>query len=140
MSEVPAHWDEIGKAVTLRNQISPETLVIGNGDVESKAEALEKVAIYGVDGVMIGRGIFHNPYLFDDTKDWKSTGLPERLALLERHVRLFDETWQGKKHYPTLKKYFKIYIAGFDGASEIREKLMATESPAEAMTLLLSLR
>lgn len=134
-SEVPCHWDEIAKAVHLRNQLKKETLIIGNGDVASLEDAQEKVTKYNVDGVMIGRGIFHNPFLFSGKK---REDIPPSLLFktLMQHMTLYDLTWGTQKNYAVLKKYFKIYIQGFPGAQEIREKLMTTQSTDEARDVL----
>ena len=156
MSKVPAHWDEIGKAVMLRNQMQKDysssersesrssrqartikykTLIIGNGDVMSIAEAEEKAKQYGLDGIMIGRGIFHNPWLFHPKIDPTAKTLQERLKLLQNHVQLYQNTWGTAKQYAPLKKYFKIYLSGFEGAAEIRGKFMETTTPEEALVL-----
>ncbi len=136
-SAVPAHWEEMEKIVKMKNDISPKTKIIGNGDVSSFAEIKERVETYGCDGVMVGRGIFHNPWLFDQTVDPQTKMLADRLELLKKHVVLFDQTWNGinNKPYKILKKYFKIYLSDFDGASAIREKFMMTETPQEALEL-----
>jgi nifR3 family TIM-barrel protein len=135
MSKVPAHWDEIGKVVKLRDDVGLETLIIGNGDVMSLAEAEEKVKQYGLDGIMIGRGIFHNAWLFDPAINPEEKSLQDRLTVLQKHVQLYIDTWGATKHYPTLKKYFKIYLSGFDGAAEIRTKFMETNTPEEALQI-----
>ncbi|MBI5613421.1 tRNA-dihydrouridine synthase [Candidatus Gottesmanbacteria bacterium] len=134
MSKVPAHWDEIGKAVKLRDKISPETVIIGNGDIKSREDGLQKAKEYGVDGIMIGRAIFENPWVFE--KEQKEHSLSEHFGLLTKHVELFNSTWQGKKPFQVMKKYFKIYVRGFDGAAEFREKLMACESADEVQKIL----
>ncbi len=139
-SSVPAHWDEIGKAVKLRDQSSLGTLIFGNGDVQSLEDAKEKMKTYHVDGVMIGRGIFHNPWLFKKDFDISKVTLRQRLELLQKHVKLYQETWGSAKQYAVLKKYFKIYLSGFDGASEIRDKFMQTNSYEEVIRLASSLR
>lgn len=128
MSKVPAHWDEIGKVVQMRNAANIETLIFGNGDIQSLEEAEEKVKKYQVDGVMVGRGIFHNPWLFDKFIDPDKKTLSDRLTLLKNHVELFEKTWGNTKHFPLLKKYFKIYLSGFDGAAEIRTQFMEAEN------------
>lgn len=135
MSKVPAHWDEIGKAVEIRNAMGLQTLIIGNGDVESLKEAKEKVDKYHVDGVMVGRGIFHNPWLFNASVNPTEKTIKERIQLLLDHVQLYQQTWGTTKQYPPLKKYFKIYLSGFDGAAEIRGKFMETNTPDEAIAL-----
>lgn len=137
MSKVPAHWDEIGKAVSLRHVMEKNTLIFGNGDVLSLEEAKEKVEKYHLDGVMIGRGIFHNPWLFAGI-DPTSKSLKERLLLLEEHVRLFEKTWGETKSYQILKKYFKIYLSDFDDASDIRQEFMETNSCEDSLRLVAS--
>ncbi len=134
LSKVPANWDEIGKAVKLRNGIKSKTLIVGNGDVLSYSDALQKSEKYGVDGVMIGRGIFHNPYIFSS----KEVELREeaRLKLMLNHTKLFAETWGDTKNFEIVKKFFKIYISNFPEASELRTKLMACHSFAEVETCL----
>lgn len=133
MSAVPAHWDEIGKAARLRDSMRKSTLIIGNGDVISLQDAKEKAEKYQLDGVMIGRGIFHNPWLFDPSVDPVSKTIQDRLNLLVRHVELFNITWGTRKNYQILKKYFKIYIQGFPGASAMRQEFMETRDAKEAL-------
>lgn len=128
MSEPPAKWDVIHKIVTLRNAKGKETLIIGNGDVKTLTEAREKVAAWGVDGIMIGRGIFENPWLFDEQINPSEKSLTERCQLLLQHVRLYHKTWGEEKPFKILKKYFKIYLHGFPYASEIRAQLMEAEN------------
>ncbi len=124
LSQVPAHWEEIRKAVKIRNAMRKSTLIIGNGDVASKEEAIEKSNLYGVDGAMIGRGIFKNPYLFGNADQWKKATIKERMYLLKRHLELFTSVWGNRKHFAVMKKYVKIYITDFPQASDIREQLM----------------
>jgi tRNA-dihydrouridine synthase len=135
LSKVPANWEEIGKAVKLRDEMKKQTLIIGNGDVQSMAEVREKHTRFGVDGVMVGRGIFHNLFVFDRQNPARSLhDLPpaERLMRLARHARLFSETWGERRDFSLMRKFFKIYASGFKGASELRAALMGTENGAEA--------
>lgn len=134
MSKVPCHWDEIGKAVELRNKMDKKTLIFGNGDIVSLEDAKEKVEKYHVDGVMIGRGVFHNPWLFAGIDPTTKT-VKDRLILLEQHVSLYEKTWGITKSFQVLKKYFKIYLSDFDGASDMRQKFMETNSYEEAKNL-----
>jgi tRNA-dihydrouridine synthase len=136
MSAVPAHWDEIGKVVLLRDGMKKKTVIIGNGDVRSFQEAQERVKESGVDGVMIGRGIFENIWLFDPTVDSISVPVRERMKLLFRHMELFEQTWKGDKNFQILKKFFKIYVKGFDNASEVRVALMETKNSEEVLKIL----
>jgi tRNA-dihydrouridine synthase len=135
MSKVPAHWDEIGKAVSLRNAKKVKTCIIGNGDVKSHQEGLEKAAAYGLDGIMIGRGIFQDITIFNDLSTFQTMRIDEKLQILLEHIKLYEETWGRTKKYDVLKKYFKIYVSGFDGASDFRVKLMETKTPSEARTV-----
>lgn len=128
MSKVPAHWDEIGKAVKLRDQIAPQTLIIGNGDVESYEDGLQKVKEYGVDGIMIGRGIFKNLWIFEKSGKAYDLTLNQRLDQLLKHSRLFVKTFGNTKSFALLKKFYKCYLSDFDGAAEIRAKFMETKS------------
>lgn len=137
MSEVPAHWDLIGECRALRDKFAPQTLIVGNGDVENRAQALELAERYGLDGVMIGRGIFHDPFAFAKDSPWASYTPKQRCELYARHVRLFAATWTGQdRPIATLNKFCKTYINGFDGAKELREKLMNAKSAEELLTLL----
>ncbi len=132
MSGVPAHWDEIGKVVALKDQMQIPTLVIGNGDVLSRKDALSKVEKFGVDGVMIGRGIFSNPWLFAGREGTAR----EKIEKMREHIELFDKEWGRDKNFPIMKKFFKMYIQGFPGASEMRAKFMEAESAKEALGML----
>lgn len=131
MSKVPAHWDEIGKAVILRNQLNRKTVIVGNGDVKSLAEGKKLAEAYGVDGIMIGRGIFENIWVFKENLDLFNVSAIERINVLKQHLKLYEAETDEKLPYNTLKKYFKIYIRGFNGASELRAKLMDTRNVYE---------
>lgn len=137
-SKVPNHWDEIGKAVQLRNRIAPETIIVGNGDVKTWKEAVQITKVCGVDGVMIGRGIFNNMWAFEKN-DGKMHTKAELLDLLKKHVVLFDQTWGNTKKFEILKKFFKIYINGFDGAKEMRAHVMESKTAEEVLRKLQAL-
>ena len=131
MSKVPCHWDEIAKAVAIRNDMKLETVILGNGDVSSRVDGLAKIAQYGVDGVMIGRAVFDDPWVFDRTSPKPAHTNRELLELMKKHVVLFETTWDTTKNYAVLKKFYKIYIRGFDGASDWRVRAMETNSPSD---------
>lgn len=122
MSLVPAHWDRMASAVAIKNSLSPETLLIGNGDVKTLAEARAKCIDTGCDGVMIGRGVFGNPWLFDETKT--SVTVRERLEAILVLTDIFESTWGDTKSFELLKKHFQAYVVGFSGARELRAELM----------------
>lgn len=134
LSEVPAHWDMIAKAVKIRDDFGSKTLIIGNGDVDNLKQAHEYAQKYGVDGVMIGRGIFGNPWLFDENKE--ETTLAERLEALKEHILLFDAKFKDIKNFDIMKKHFKAYISGFDGAKDLRIKLMESKNAQEAIRII----
>lgn len=125
-SEGEADWDEVAKAVKLRNDRGSDTLIHGNGDVMSLEDGFIRAEKYGVEGVMIGRGIFHNPWFFNMGQSEKTP--EERLALLWNHASLFVNTWGEGKNFAILKRFFKIYTNGFYGAAQIRAKLMECNS------------
>lgn len=134
MSEGPARWDEIQKAVHLRDRMSPTTRILGNGQVSSYPDGLQKVREFGVDGVMVGTGIFRNPWLFNSEE--KEITLGERFRLLEFHIRLYQTTWGNTKDYNILKRFFKIYLSGFPGAAHARDMLMRSHGYEEALSLI----
>lgn len=134
-SKVDAHWELMPEILALRDMIAPETIIIGNGDVEDRGEALVRAKESGADGVMIGRGIFHNPWAFE--VDAKEHSIDERKQTLLRHLELFEQTWTNhEKRFEPLKKFFKIYIQGFENAADLRAQLMETNDLDEARAVL----
>ncbi|MBI2120126.1 MAG: tRNA-dihydrouridine synthase [Parcubacteria group bacterium] len=133
MSDVPARWDVIARAVAIRDELKSETLILGNGDVKNLIEAKQKVAETSVDGVMIGRGIFGNPWLFSGIES--APTLEEKFCVMLEHTRLFEELFAGVKNFAIMKKHYKAYVEGFPGAKELRVKLMAAENAGEVATL-----
>src|SRR5688572_1539928 len=122
MSKPPADWEQIGKIRELRDKLAPETLIVGNGDVMNHEQGLELVQKYQLDGIMIGRGVFHDPFVFAKKSPWPEFTKQQRIELFTKHVKLFVETWAAQdRPLVTLNKFCKIYIQGFDGAKELRE-------------------
>ncbi len=138
MSTGDADWGEIAKAVTLRDAISPGTIIIGNGDVMDYAQAVGAHKKYGADGIMIGRGVFHNPWVFEKTTTPLPHSKDEYLSLLLQHLELFNKTWGKEKNFQIMKKFFKMYVKGFNGANELRQHLMDSRTPAEVRSILAS--
>ncbi len=137
LSNIPANWDLIGQAVTLRNSLSPSTLIVGNGDAISLIEAEELAKKYNLDGVMIGRGIFHDPHVFSENSPWKGWDKAQRLGLFRKHIELYAQTYKGgERRFEALRKFCKVYINGFEGASELRGQFMETKTPQQALVLL----
>ncbi|HCY6159021.1 TPA: tRNA-dihydrouridine synthase [Staphylococcus aureus] len=135
MSKVDAHWELIEAIKNLRDEIAPNTLLTINGDIPDRKTGLELAEKYGIDGVMIGRGIFHNPFAFE--KEPREHTCKELLDLLRLHLSLFNKYEKDEiRQFKSLRRFFKIYVRGIRGASELRHQLMNTQSIAEARALL----
>lgn len=132
-SEGFADWNEIKKAVQLRNSLNSDTLIIGNGDVGSYEDGLSKSREFLVDGAMIGRGIFKNPAFFTNSEQFDHH---ERIHLLRKHIDRYRTEWEGVKDFSILKRFFKIYVHSFEGASEFRGRLVRTNSYDEALSII----
>jgi len=135
MSEVPARWEHVAQAVAIRDSLGSEALIVGNGDVVDLADARRKAGESGADGVMIGRGVFGNPWLFSDGPD--ATPEEKRRALIE-HIGLFQEHLSGFVNEAVMKRHFKAYIGGWDGAKELRVQLMESRDLDHAKSILTS--
>ncbi|MDO8569825.1 MAG: tRNA-dihydrouridine synthase [bacterium] len=137
MSKVPARWEFVRRAVEIRNASGKETLIFGNGDVADIDDARRKCKEFGCDGVMLGRAIFGNPWLFIE----REPSLEERLQVLVKHAKLFEELLarpseasakgEGYKSFSVMKKHFKAYLSGVGGTGNLRAKLMRTNNASE---------
>ena len=153
MSKVPAHFELIADLRQLRDEIAPQTLLTINGDIRDRAHGLELVEQYGVDGIMIGRGVFANPFAFATaepltaksnevstghvSEDFGSEMMKKRIDLLLLQLDLYDQYRdQTGRPFETLKRFFKIYIRDFAGASELRDLLMHAKSTEEVRALI----
>ncbi|MGO2638520.1 MAG: tRNA dihydrouridine synthase, partial [Enterococcus viikkiensis] len=135
MSKVDAHWDLIPEIVKLRDEIAPQTLITINGDILDRQMGAELAEKYGVDGIMIGRGIFKNPYAFE--KEAKEHTPAEMINLLRLQLDLQDQfAEQVPRSIVGLHRFFKIYVKGFPGANDLRISLMNTKSTAEVRAIL----
>lgn len=161
MSKVPARWERIKRAVEIRDELAPDTLILGNGDVLSIQDAKDKLAATGADGAMVGRALFGNPWFFHPTRSLptKLTALPthgvnrdtiieedtsaegieyisleERLTVMIEHTKLFVELLPFK-NFNIMKKHYKAYVNGFPGAAALRGSLMEAQSPEEVESL-----
>jgi tRNA-dihydrouridine synthase len=134
LSKVPARWNRIADAVALRDGYFSGTrskpFILGNGDVTSVADGYMKMKESGADGVMVGRGIFGNPWFFNPRG--RRVSVETRLKALLEHTILFEKYFGNSNHdrstairnFDIMKKHFKAYASGFDGAKDIRMKLM----------------
>ncbi len=134
MSKVPAHWDELGKISEIAKDSGK--LIVGNGDVTNMEDVREKAKMYNLDGIMVGRGIFDNPWFFagKEVNDPK-----ERINLLLKHLDNFEKLWLsggGGKNFDVMKRFFKIYINDWPGAKDLRAQLMMTKNKEEVLQIL----
>lgn len=137
MSKVEAHWELIPEIKKLRDEVAPDTLLTINGDIPDRETGLKLAEQYGVDGIMIGRGIFSNPFAFE--KEPKQHSPKEHLELLKLHLDLHDQYIEElPRAMSGLQRFFKIYVKGFRGASELRHQMMSTKSTDEVRALIKS--
>ncbi|WP_028273938.1 tRNA dihydrouridine synthase [Atopococcus tabaci] len=134
MSKFDAHWEVIPEIKQLRDEIAPDTLLTINGDIPNRQVGMELVEKYGVDGVMIGRGVFTNPFAFE--KEPREHTSKELLDLLRLHMDLFDKYSEDvPRSFKPLRRFFKIYVRGIRGASGLRNDLMETETTDDVRSL-----
>ena len=158
MSDAPAHWNLMKRIVEIRDEMNSKTLIIGNGDVLNLKDAQKKAKETGCDGIMLGRAIFGNPWLFNNLRSGyvsKSTdifllknsscsrqsrsqvflkhipSLKEKLQVMLEHTKLFEKMLGTHKNFATMKKHYKAYVNGFSGARELRMKLMEAENASQ---------
>ncbi len=136
MSKVDAHWELMGDVVKLVRDITGPiteggTIILGNGDIKSVTEGKEKAKASGADGVMVGRGIFGTPWFFDEEEFNKGKSVEERLRICVEHTRLYEEKLGDIKSFAIMKKHYKAYVNGFDGAKELRAELMECSNSKE---------
>lgn len=122
MSKVPAHWDLMPRVVALRDELSPGTLIIGNGDVRDLEDARQKAAESGCDGIMLGRAIFGSPWLFTGRLP-EDVSPEERIEALLKLAQYFGELAPLKSPH-ILKKHVKAFITGWPEAASLRAELM----------------
>lgn len=136
MSKVPAHFELIPEIKKLRDEIAPQTLLTINGDIRDRQHGEELVREYGVDGVMIGRGVFTNPFAFE--LEPRAHSRDELLGLLNLHLDLFDKysAELEPRRFEPLKRFFKIYVRNFAGAGDLRAALMNAKDTDEARRLI----
>jgi nifR3 family TIM-barrel protein len=141
MSLVPARWEHVKRAVEIRNEffnippLKGGTLIFGNGDVSDLHDAHKKVEETGADGVMLGRAIFGNPWLFSHNENnlerSREISIHTKLTVMLEHTKLFQQLLGDIKSFSVMKKHYKAYVHGFDGAAELRAQLMETKNAEE---------
>jgi nifR3 family TIM-barrel protein len=130
MSLVPARWERVRRAVEIRDEINPDVYILGNGDAKDIRDAEMKIQESGADGAMLGRAIFGNPWLFSNSREWASIPIQEKLQVMVEHTKLYEELLPHKS-FAIMKKHYKAYVNGFDGAAELRARLMQAENSKE---------
>jgi len=133
MSLVPADWELMKRAVEIRNRVNPEVLLIGNGDVQDLEDARAKAAEFGCDGVMLGRAMFGNPWVFN--RQPPTVNLQQKLEALIELAHNFEKI-SPPKNFAILKKHIKAFISGFPGAADLRASLMEANSASELERIL----
>jgi nifR3 family TIM-barrel protein len=133
MSLVPARWEHVAEVVEMAKESG--VIIIGNGDVTSLADGDAKAASSGADGIMVGRGVFGNPWFFNRTHAIDEVTFRERFAVMIEHTALFLELSGDIKSFAVMKKHYKAYVNGFDHAKELRVALMDANSLDEIKSL-----
>jgi len=123
-----ADWSEIQKVVKFVK--NTKTKIFGNGDIESRSQALEFIQKYGVDGVLIGRAACGNPWCF---KDYVATPT-ERFSAMLLHAQFFKEVFPNRR-FDSLRKNFLFYASGLANAKQLRSKLVRLNSIADLLQL-----
>ena len=134
-NSIHANWEYMKEIVNLRNEINPNTLLFGNGDIKSVEEGIKKTNEYGIEGVLIGREAVSNPWIFTQLT-YSDISVNEKIEAFKKHLMLFDKVWEKDQDFNTLKKFFRTYINNFNNASEIRAQLMMCNSSKEILKVL----
>jgi len=146
MSVPPAHHELIPEIITLRDEIAPQTKLTINGDIRDRVHGLELANQHpGIDGLMIGRGIFTNPFAFNNSPQNHNTD--DLFTLLRFHLDQFDkfrvispdlphDDLRNLRKFDPLKRFLKIYVKGFPGAAELRARLFECKTTNEIREIL----
>ena len=136
-SEVLADWQKISQIKRMAQKISPKTKIIGNGDIISRAQALQLCEDYGWDGAMIGRGVFSNPFVFAPKSPWEEMEPLSRVKLYLKHLDLFVKTYtHAERSFDPLKKFMKVYLTGFQYAQKLRIQVAECKNATSAIKVL----
>ena len=136
-SKVPANWDDIAKVKELRDKLAPSTLIIGNGDVQNRQQGDALAAKYGLDGIMVGRAVFSDPFVFAINSPWQKMSEKTKLQMYLGHIELFHKTYpDGPRNWESLKRMAKVYVNNINNASILRDSLVRSESIANMQLIL----
>jgi nifR3 family TIM-barrel protein len=132
-------WDKIEMVKKMAFKISPETLIIGNGNVLNVLDAETKAKKYDLDGIMIGRGMLLDPLVFNKEKSIQDLNLEERKNFLLKHAEIFIKIYKDSKGFYDLRKFYKTYISDFTDAKELRAEMMKANNLEELKKILKSI-
>ncbi len=135
MSKVPAHWELAKEIIKIRDELGVNTKILGNGDIKTVEDAENKIKVTGVDGVMIGRGIYGNPWLYNKEIKKEDLKLEQVLEVLVEHCELFDELLSNDRPFVLMRKHFKSYLAGFNNTKKLFYKLMECNNSEEVKSV-----
>jgi tRNA-dihydrouridine synthase len=136
MSKVPARWEDIETIREIRDRVAPKTLIVGNGDVQNRVQGEEYAKKYKLDGIMIGRAVFTDPYIFSKKSPWALTSENDKLKLFKKHIELFRDTYKNReRNWQSLKRMAKMYVHGIDNASIFRDQFMRSETIDEMLSV-----
>jgi len=144
-SEGEADWSAIALAVRLRDSQGAPTRIIGNGDVRTAQAFHQRLAESGVDGIMIGRGVFENLFIFNAIRgevpaveriEYSCLAPREKVLFFRRHVSSHRVTWGERGNFHALKKFAKTYLRSFAGARDLIDAVMHARRYAEALDTL----
>ncbi len=128
-----ANWNEIAKAAELIHQSGLKTTILGNGDVKSLEIAYENIKNYGVDGVLIGRGSYGEPWIFRG----EHKSLKQKLEVALEHAKAYEKIFGiGEKSFAPMKKHLGWYCTDFPNAKELRMQLIRCNSADEVENII----
>jgi tRNA-dihydrouridine synthase len=146
-SDGEADWGAVSLAVRLRDQAGLATRIVGNGDVRTPEAYRQRARESGADGIMIGRGVFENLFLFRAIREpvgdldraqpeFAHLEPREKVGFFHRHLVLHRETWGPGGNFNPLKKFAKTYLRAFDGARDLVDAVMHSRGYEEAIAIL----
>jgi tRNA-dihydrouridine synthase len=139
MSEGEADWTAVRTVRELRDRLGKTTRIIGNGDLFSADDLDRRAAETGVDGLMVGRGIFRDPDIFRPGRphvSFETSSWAERRTVMVDHIEEHRRVWGLQKGYDALKGFYKVYTRGPDVYLDLRERLFQTRSHDEALAVI----
>ena len=135
MSNVPAHFELAKDIVKVVRSCDKKVVLIANGDIQNIEQGKKFAKNSGFDGIMIGRAVFGNPWFFNHKIDIKNISIKDKLKALIEHIKLYMQLLD-YRNFANMKKHFKSYVSGFDGAKELRVKLMLVKNLNEAILII----